>query len=62
VANKNDLRFVKTERLIRSTYLALRRKARQPVKVRELCEAALINKSTFYAHYETMGECRYAHA
>ncbi len=32
----------------------------RPIKVRELCEAALINKTTFYAHYETM-EALHAH-
>lgn len=52
--NRNDLRFIKTERLIEDTYLALKRKSRGPIKVNTLCEAALINKTTFYAHYETM--------
>lgn len=52
--NRTDLRFIKTERLIEDTYLNLRMKFHRPIKVRELCEAALINKTTFYAHYETM--------
>lgn len=60
MANRMDLRFVKTERLIEDTYLSLRKRLRRPVKVRELCEAALINKTTFYAHYETM-EALHAH-
>lgn len=58
--NKNDLRFIKTEKLIRDTYLALKLKSRAPVKVSKLCEAALINKTTFYTHYdtiETLHEC-----
>lgn len=54
------MRFIKTERLIEETYLSLRKKFRRPIKVRELCEAALINKTTFYAHYETM-EALHAH-
>jgi AcrR family transcriptional regulator len=52
--NKTDLRFVKTEHLIQETYLKLKKKSYSPVKVSELCNAALINKSTFYSHYETM--------
>ncbi|MDR2090443.1 MAG: hypothetical protein LBP62_02165 [Clostridiales bacterium] len=52
--NKKDLRFVKTERLIEKTYIDIKRKTRAPVKVSELCAAALINKSTFYSHYETI--------
>lgn len=60
MANTADLRFIKTERLIEETYLSLRGKLRRPVRVRELCEAALINKTTFYAHYETM-ETLHAH-
>lgn len=54
MANKNDLRFIKTEKLIRETYLTLKKKQSASVKVTELCNAALINKTTFYAHYETM--------
>jgi len=52
--NRTDLRFVKTERLIEDTYLSLRMMLHRPIKVRELCETALINKTTFYTHYETM--------
>lgn len=54
MANRTDLRFRKTEKLIEDTYLDLRRRFHRPIKVCELCEAALINKTTFYAHYETM--------
>ena len=60
MSNKTDLRFIKTERLIEDTYLSLRMKFHRPIKVRELCDAALINKTTFYAHYETM-EALHAH-
>lgn len=47
-----DLRIEKTERAIRNAFMELR--ARMPlekIRVRELCAAACINKSTFYAHY-----------
>lgn len=54
--NKNDLRFQKTEIAIRNAYLALKKRASSTVKVKELCQKAMINKTTFYAHYETM-EC-----
>ena len=60
MTNKTDLRFIKTERLIEDTYLNLRKKFHRPIKVCELCETALINKTTFYAHYETM-EALHAH-
>lgn len=60
MANRTDLRFMKTEKLIEDTYLRLRAKFHRPIKVRELCETALINKTTFYAHYETM-EALHAH-
>lgn len=52
--NKNDLRFIKTEKLIRDTYLELKQKSHTDVKVTKLCETALINKTTFYAHYDTI--------
>lgn len=53
MVNKNDLRYIKTERLIEETYLLLK-KSRSSIKVSQLCQAALINKTTFYSHYETM--------
>ena len=56
MANKNDLRFIKTEKLIRDTYLVLKQKTHAPVKVNKLCETALINKTTFYTHHNTMEE------
>ena len=52
--NKNDLRFQKTELLIKNTYLALKKHGSTTVKVKDLCDTAMINKTTFYAHYETI--------
>lgn len=47
-----DLRVEKTERAVRNAFLELRSKTPvEKIKVRELCEKAMINKSTFYAHY-----------
>ena len=52
--NKNDLRFQKTEALIKSTYFSLKKRGSTIVKVKDLCDTAMINKTTFYAHYETI--------
>lgn len=52
--NKNDLRFQKTEIAIKNAYLSLKKHGSTAVKVNTLCEAAMINKTTFYAHYETI--------
>lgn len=52
--NKNDLRFQKTELLIKSTYFNLKKHGSTVVKVKDLCDTAMINKTTFYAHYETI--------
>ena len=60
MANSNDLRYVKTERLIRSSYMELLRDGGRSVTVTALCKAALINKSTIYAHYETIEHLRNA--
>ena len=52
--NKNDLRFQKTEILIKNTYFNLKKRGSTIVKVKDLCDTAMINKTTFYAHYETI--------
>lgn len=47
-----DLRVIKTKRAIREAFLKLR--ASYPLErmsVRDICNAALVNKSTFYHHY-----------
>ena len=54
MVNKNDLRYIKTERLIVHTYVDIRLRDPSPVKVSDLCREALINKTTFYSHYDTM--------
>lgn len=52
--NKNDLRFQKTENAIKNAYLHLKGLYSRAIKVKELCEKAMINKTTFYGHYETI--------
>lgn len=48
-----DYRIEKTKQSIRSAFLELRsRKELERITVKELCELAKINKSTFYAHYK----------
>lgn len=47
-----DYRIEKTKQSIRGVFIELRsRKALERITVKELCELAKINKSTFYAHY-----------
>lgn len=51
--SKEDLRVIKTRKAIKQTFLEMR--AEMPLEkihIRELCKRALINKSTFYNHYE----------
>lgn len=50
-----DLRVKKTERAIRSAfYQLIQTKPVEKITVKELSELAEINKTTFYAHYETI--------
>ena len=47
-----DLRIEKTKKSIINSFLALRsKKELEEITIKELCEMAQINKSTFYAHY-----------
>ena len=53
MGGKMDLRIEKTERGIKNAFIELRsRKPLEKITVKELCESARINKSTFYAHYK----------
>lgn len=50
-----DLRIKKTKRAIRSAFCELiKEKPLEKITVREIAERAEINKTTFYAHYETV--------
>lgn len=49
---KQDLRIVKTRKnLYESLLYLLKEKTFEEIKVSDICEKALINRSTFYAHY-----------
>jgi len=51
--NKKDLRVIKTENLLYTTLMdLLKEKAFEEIKVSDICNKALINRSTFYAHYQ----------
>ncbi len=48
-----DKRVEKTKLAIKTAFLTLRtKKSLEKITVKELCELAYINKSTFYSHYE----------
>lgn len=50
-----DLRVKKTKRAIRSAFYELiKEKPLEKITVKEIAERAEINKTTFYAHYETV--------
>ena len=46
-----DLRIVKTKQQIKQAFLSLRAQyLPEKIKVKDICERAMINKTTFYAH------------
>ncbi len=48
-----DIRIQKTEAAIKNAFMELRsQKSVEKITVKELCQRAQINKSTFYTHYE----------
>lgn len=50
-----DIRVKKTRRAIQKAFVELlREKPFEKITVREIAERAEVNKSTFYAHYETL--------
>ena len=52
-----DLRVIKTKKNIRDAFLELRKKhSVDEIKVNVLCEKAMINKTTFYNHYQDIYE------
>ena len=50
---KTDLRVVKTKKVLFKALLNLMKtKNFEKIKISDICEESLINRSTFYAHYE----------
>lgn len=50
---KEDLRIIKTKKNLYNALLNLmREKSFEEIKVADICTEALVNRSTFYAHYE----------
>lgn len=51
--NKQDLRVIKTKNALYNALLELMKKnSFEEIKVSDICNHALVNRSTFYAHYE----------
>ena len=49
--DKTDLRIVKTNKaLYEALLLLMKEKTFEEIKISDLCQKALINRSTFYAH------------
>ena len=47
-----DLRIIKTKQQIKQAFLSLRDQYMpEKIKVKDICERAMINKTTFYKHY-----------
>lgn len=54
---KQDLRYIKTEKIIHDAfYQLLREKNIQKITVRDISERAMINKTTFYSHYPSLDD------
>lgn len=52
-----DKRIEKTKRAIKEAFIELRKtKPLEKISIKELCQMADINKSTFYSHYENIYE------
>ena len=50
---KDDLRVIKTKKILYETLIELMKtKTFEEIKVSDICTKALINRSTFYAHYD----------
>lgn len=53
--NKNDKRFIKTELNIKKAFVELCKcKEISKITITDICNYALINRCTFYLHYETI--------
>ena len=51
--DKTDLRIIKTNKVLFEALITLmKEKTFEKIKISDICDVALINRSTFYAHYE----------
>lgn len=51
--NKTDLRIIKTKKTLGEALVKLmKEKNFERIKISDICEEALVNRSTFYAHYD----------
>lgn len=52
-SKKTDLRIIKTKKSLYESLLDLmREKPFEELKVSDICENALVNRSTFYSHFD----------
>ena len=57
---KNDLRVIKTKKNLYEALITLmKEKTFEEIKVADICKKALINRSTFYNHYQDKYELLY---
>ena len=50
---KKDLRIVRTKKMLHQALIELMKdKTFEEIKVCDICDKAMINRSTFYAHYD----------
>ena len=50
---KEDLRVIKTKKLIESAFIELAKATEyQKISIKDLCDKAMINRNTFYLHYQ----------
>lgn len=54
---KADLRYIKTEKIIRNTFLEmLKEMPYEKIEIKTLAERAYINRKTFYLHYNSLSD------
>lgn len=52
IVNKNDLRVRRTKKLLEDSLISLlRKKSFEGIKVTDICDKAMIHRSTFYVYY-----------
>ena len=57
VTKKVDLRIIKTKRnLYEGLALLLAEKDYDTIKIKDICDKSLVNRSTFYDHYSSKKE------